>query len=132
MSADAARSAMTALIRGSAVRRASHDLRLAGLDHSPLFAELLAEEGYRPTQVDDVDIEPGERVPAFFLQDGIAHFGWVFWEVFFPGRMRRIYGSSHRNEKGDWAIIMGKGCTEIIYVNRALKESMDINRPSEF
>ncbi|MFH1574371.1 MAG: hypothetical protein ABIG68_10325 [Acidobacteriota bacterium] len=132
MSTDAARDALTALIRGSGVHRASHDLQLAGRDNSNLFAVLLAEEGYRPMQVDDVDIEPGERVPAFFLQDGIAHFGWVFWEVFFSGRMRKIYGSSHRNEKGDWAIIMGKGCTETIYVNAALKESMDINRPSEF
>jgi len=124
--------ALHQLIRGTGVRRASHELRYDGEDVTPHFLRALAEEGYGETGLDAVKIEPGERVPAFYIKNARAHFGWVFWEIFFPGRMRKIYGSTHRNEKGDWAIILGKGSKERIHTNPALQELMDPERPSEF
>lgn len=124
--------ALRQLIRGKRVRRASHDLVYDGEDATSQFLKVLAAEGYQETEINSIDIKPGERVPAFYIKDARAHFGWVFWEIFFPGRMRKIFGSVHKNQKGDWAIILGKGSREPLYTNLALKEHMDPERPSEF
>jgi hypothetical protein len=82
--------------------------------------------------VNEIEIDPGERVPAFFVDRSVAHFGWIFWEVFFPGRKRKIFGSAARDEKGDWAIVLGRGNREVVYANALLKESMDLEHPSQF
>ena len=126
------REALRSLIHGRGVRRASHSLLLDGTDTTPIFRETLIQEGFTPAIVDQVEICPGERIPAFFIDSGVAHFGWIFWEVFFPGRMRKIFGSITRNEKGDWAIVLGKGSRRPVYANATIKESMDLERPSEF
>lgn len=122
--------AMRNLIRGTGVRRGTHPLTLDGADVTTLFLELLCEEGFQLLAVEEIAIEPGQRVPAFYVEAGVAHFGWVFWEVFFPGRMRKIFGSAKRNAKGDWAIMLGR--KQKVYVNLSLREVMDLDRPSEF
>lgn len=73
-------------------------------------------------------IEPGERVPAFCIMDGKAHFGWVFWEVFSSDRKRKLFGSCMKNTKGDWAIMLAR--TAMVYACVDRKELMDIDRPS--
>jgi hypothetical protein len=122
--------ALLNLIRGSGVRRGSHQLLLDETDVTPLFIELLLEEKFELARIEEIAIESGERVPAFYLEKGTAHFGWVFWEAFVPGRMRKIFGSVHRNEKGDWTIILGR--KQQVYANLILKEAMDLDHPSEF
>jgi hypothetical protein len=122
--------ALLNLIRGNGVRRGSHQLLLDETDATPLFIELLLEEKFELARIEEIAIEPGERVPAFYLEKGTAHFGWVFWEAFFPGRMRKIFGSVHRNEKGDWTIMLGR--KQQVYANLILKEAMDLDHPSEF
>ena len=122
--------ALLNLIRGSEVRRGSHQLLLDETDATSLFIELLLEEKFELARIEEIAIEPGERVPAFYLEKGTAHFGWVFWEAFFPGRMRKIFGSVHRNEKGDWTIMLGR--KQQVYANLILKEAMDLDHPSEF
>jgi hypothetical protein len=122
--------ALRNLIRGSGVRRGSHQLLLDETDATSLFIELLLEEKFELARIEEIAIEPGERVPAFYLEKGSAHFGWVFWEAFFPGRMRKIFGSVHRNEKGDWTIMLGR--KQQVYANLILKEAMDLDHPSEF
>jgi hypothetical protein len=99
-------------------------------DATSLFIELLLEERFAPARIQEIAIEPGERVPAFYLENGTAHFGWVFWEAFFPGRMRKIFGSVHRNDKGDWTIILGR--KQQVFANLFLKEAIDLHHPSEF
>ena len=124
--------ALRNLILGTGVRRGSHELFVDGTDATSSFRQLLLDEGFQPSVVNEIDIQPGERVPAFYIEGRIAHFGWVFWEAFFPGRMRKIFGSVNRNEQGDWAIILGRGNKQTIYVNRNLREQIDLERPSEF
>jgi hypothetical protein len=122
--------ALLNLIRGTGVRRGSHQLLLDETDATSLFIELLLEDKFELLRIEEITIEPGERVPAFYLEKGTAHFGWVFWEAFFPGRMRKIFGSVHRNEKGDWTIVLGR--KQQVYANLLLKEEMDLQNPSEF
>jgi len=124
--------ALRSLILGLGVRRGSHDLRVEGEDTTAVFTELLQEEGFLPVILDEVKVQPGERVPAFLVEGFTAHFGWIFWEKFFPKRMRKIYGSVNHNEKGDWSIILGRGSKHKVYANPLLKESMDLEFPSSF
>ena len=67
-------------------------------------------------------------MPAFHLDGSTCHFGWVFWEVFQPGRQRKIFGSVEKNLKGDWAVVLGRSAR--IHANAAGREPMDIDRPS--
>ncbi len=120
--------ALRDLIHGDGVRRASHDLNHDGADLSPLFRKMLESEGYVPTAVEDVPVEVGERVPAFSIEKGMAHFGWIFWEVFTPDRKRKVFGSEVRNDKGDWAIILARRAS--VYACPSRKEFMDVERPS--
>ncbi len=121
-------SALRDLIRGDGVRRATHDLRIDGQDVSEIFRRLLESEGYVETRIDDVNIRPGERVPAFHIAAGQAQFGWVFWEVFSPDRQRKIFGSVVKNDKGDWATMLGR--TALVYACLSRKQDMDVDQPS--
>ncbi len=132
MSSKEVHEAFQALIHGRGVRRGSHALLLEGRDTTPLFVEALIREGFQPVRVEEIQIAPGERVPAFFVDQRIAHFGWIFWELFSPGRKRKIFGSTCKSEKGDWAIILGRGSRQVVYANPSLREPMDVEHPSEF
>ncbi len=120
--------AITDLIRGDGVRRATHELKIDSKDISSLFLRLLEREGYIRTAVEDIPIRVGERVPAFHVADGVAHFGWVFWEVFSPDRKRKLFGSHLKNTKGDWEIILARRAEVYACIKR--KESMDVDQPS--
>ncbi len=96
------------------------------------FVESLRAHGYRSTTVGGVEISPGERVPAFYIQDNTAWFGWVFWEKFSQLKLRKLFGSVVRNEKGDWAVQIPAQRGSVIYANPALKTEMDIDNPSGF
>lgn len=124
------RSALREIIEGKTVKRARHDLRIGTSDASSLFLELLRELRYFPTTVGGVTIGPGERVPAFLVEKGIAHFGWIFWEKFTDRKLRKLFGSVVKNQKGDWAIQIAEGKPTILYANSEARIEMDIDQPS--
>jgi hypothetical protein len=37
----------------------------------------LLEEKFELVRIEEIAIAPGERVPAFYLESRMAHFGWV-------------------------------------------------------
>ena len=123
-------SAFRDLAAGRGVKRGHHGLRIDGEHHSGLFLEALQLEGFEPLLVREVDVARGERVPAFLVREGHADFGWVFWEKFTAERWRKLFGSVVRNAKGDWAIQLGTGSLEAVYVNVALRMPVDPDRPS--
>jgi hypothetical protein len=118
------------LAAGRGVKRGRHDLHVDGEDLSGLFLEALRLEGFEPARVRDVDVSPGERVPAFLVRDGRADFGWVFWEKFTEERSRKLFGSVVRNPKGDWEVQLGTGSREPVHVQPAGRMTTDPNRPS--
>jgi hypothetical protein len=120
------------IIDGRIVKRAQHNLMWGRKDCTLEFLEVLAEKGYVPMLVRNVAVEPGERVPAFFVEGAMAYFGWVFWEKFSQLKLRKLFGSIVRNAKGDWAIQVPEKRTTVLYVNTALKSEMDIDNPSGF
>lgn len=82
--------------------------------------------------VASIDVEPGHRVPAFYVENTVAYFGWVFWEKFWENRMRKLWGSVVRNARGDWKIQITPQKETTIYANASVRYEMDLDRPSDF
>ena len=120
------------IIDGKIVKRAKHELMWEGRDVSLEFIDVLIEHGYIATTVEKIEIQPGERVPVFYLDKGVAYFGWVFWEKFSQLKLRKLFGSVVRNSAGDWAIQISAKRNTVIYANSVLKTEMDIENPSGF
>ena len=119
------------IIDGKTVKRSKHELIFAGIDVSNVFIEELDKKDYRPADVAGIQCEQGKRVPAFIIEDSNAYFGWVFWEKFSERRIRKLFGSVVKNEKGDWAIQVPDGSRRTVYANTALTIEMDIDHPFE-
>jgi hypothetical protein len=126
------RSAIRSIIEGKDVKRIKHELTYEGGDVSQIFIEELQRSGYSPATVEQVNAQPGERVPAFLIQGATAYFGWVFWEQFTSWKLRKLWGSVLKNTKGDWEIQIPATRPTTIYVNESLKIEMDIDHPPEF
>ena len=119
------------IITGTGVHRSKHELTLDGKDVTFQFVAALKRHGYFPATVGEVEVQPGERVPAFFIKESTAYFGWVFWEKFTQWKLRKLWGSIVRNAKGDWAIQIPPNKPTVIYANGDLKIEMDIEHPGE-
>jgi len=126
------RVAFSEIIEGKTVKRVRHELRYDGNDLTSLFVEELERLGYQPTTVEKLSVEPGERVPAFYLEGQTAHFGWIFWEQFTSWKLRKLWGSVVKNKRGDWALQIPTGRPIRVYANESLKLEMDIDHPPEF
>jgi hypothetical protein len=120
------------IIEGKTVKRSKHELAWNGRDVTLDFVEALIANGYSLTTVAQVAISPGERVPAFYVDQGVAYFGWVFWEKFSQLKLRKLFGSVVRNQSGDWAIQISDKRNSVVYANASLKSEMDIDSPSGF
>ena len=126
------RGAFADIIDGRTVKRSKHELSFEGKDYAEYFIQELGHRGYMPGTVGQLDVQPGERVPAFYLNDGIAYFGWVFWEQFTGWKLRKLWGSVIKNALGDWEIQIPATRKTIIYANPSHKLEMDIDHPPEF
>ena len=120
------------IIEGKTVKLSNHELVWEGRDVSLDFVEVLKSRGYAITTVGSVEVQPGERVPAFFVEDGTAYFGWIFWEKFSQLKLRKLFGSVVRNRFGDWAIQISAKRNSVLYANVNLRSEMDIENPSGF
>lgn len=116
-------------ITGTGAERTRLDLTLNGQDLTSQFLIELQHLRFLPMSVGDIDVKPGERVPAFLVQDRTAYFGWVFWEKFTEKKQRKLWGSVVRNKKGDWAIQIPPTKPTVLYANSAEKYTMDIEHP---
>ncbi len=128
----ALRQALREIVEGKNVKRGTHDLRWGQRNLVTSFRDILQESGYRGTTVKQAPVQPGERIPAFYLHGHTAHFGWIFWEKFTNRRMRKLFGSAARNAKGDWAIQISASRDDTVFANPTLRCDMDIDRPTSW
>lgn len=96
-------------------------------DLRDMFIKKLEESNFTAKKVKDVEVEPGFRVPAFYLKNREAIFGWVFWEIFTETKKRKLFGSALKNQRGDWEIQITEDRDEIIYVNESNKIEIDLS-----
>ncbi len=125
------REALDDIILGRTVKRARHELIHDGIDLTDYFIKSLLRHGFNPSTVGEITVQPGERLPAFYLEGSTAYFGWVFWEKFSQLRLRKLFGTVVRNTKGDWFIQLPSNSPAIIYVNTSTIFEMDIDCPFE-
>jgi hypothetical protein len=126
------RDAFSEIIRGAHVKREVHELVYEGSDLTSVFVDELAIHGYLPLLLEELQVSPGERIPAFVIQGRTAYFGWVFWEQFTSWKLRKLFGSVVRNARGDWRIQVPDGSRSIVYAHPGLKIEMDIDHPGEW
>ncbi len=120
--------ALDDLIQGRGVARGRHGLTHGGRDVSAEFRERLAANGFAPLTVRDAAIEAGQRIPAFFLHDGLADFGWIRWEIFTPRSRRKLFASEHRrSDNQEWAVQINLGSTETVWADPSRVERHDVD-----
>ena len=119
--------ALDDLILGRGVARGRHSLRHRDRLVRDEFLERLAANGFRPMTVRETPIEPGEKIPGFFLHDEIVDFGWFRWEIFTPESRRKLFASEHRRlDNNEWDVQLNLASTETIWARPESKEKHDV------
>jgi hypothetical protein len=121
-------SALDDLILGRGVARGRHSMRHQGKLVRPEMEERLAANGFRPMSVREAPIEAGEKIPAFYLHDETADFGWIRWEIFTPRSRRKLFASEYRRPDNDeWAVQLNLSSPETVWASPERKERHDVD-----
>ena len=119
--------ALDDLILGRGVARGRHSLVYQGRPVREEFLSRLAANGFEPMTVRAAPIEAGERIPAFYLHDDTADFGYLRWEIFTPRSRRKLFQSEYRRpDNQEWAVQLNLASTETVWACPALKEKHDV------
>ena len=114
------------IILGRGVKRSIHYLEYGEKIYTKLFIERLQFYKFRPLLIHNIDIHVGWRAPGFFISGKQAVFGYVFWEVFSDDKKRKIFGSTAKNEKGDWKYIFSENSQAVIFTNLSKQKEVDL------
>src|SRR5262245_37740136 len=120
--------ALDDLILGRGVARGRHSLRWKGRLVAAELEERLGANGFAPATVRETNIEPGEKVPGFYLHDELADFGYVRWEIFTPRSRRKLFASEHRrSDNQEWSVQLNLSSPEKVWTSPARKERHDVD-----
>jgi hypothetical protein len=120
--------ALDDLILGRGVARGRHELTHRGRPVKEEFLERLQAHGFRPMTVREAAIEPGEKIPAFYVHGDSADFGYVRWEIFTPKSRRKLFASEHRRPDNDeWDIQLSLSSPEKVWASPERREKHDID-----
>jgi hypothetical protein len=103
------------------------ELLYEGKDLVEIFVKKLIDLNFQPKKVNEVNVEIGFRLPAFYIKDKTAYFGWVFWEIFTEMKKRKLFGSAIKNQRGDWEIEITDKSDEVIFVNESKSIEIDLS-----
>ena len=120
--------ALDDLILGRGVARGRHELRHRDRPVRDEFLERLRANDFRPLTVREAEIEPGEKIPAFYLHDDDAvDFGWIRWEIFTPKSRRKLFASERRRTDNDeWAVQLNLSSPETVWASPERREKHDV------
>ncbi len=119
--------ALDDLILGRGVARGRHSMRYLGRIVRGEMEERLAANGFRPMTVREAEIQPGERIPAFYIHGDAADFGYIRWEIFTPRSRRKLFHSEYRRPDNDeWDIQLNLSSPERVWASPDRKERHDV------
>lgn len=120
--------ALDDLILGRGVARGRHELRHRDRPVRDELLERLRANDFRPLTVREAEIEPGEKIPAFYLHDDDAvDFGWIRWEIFTPKSRRKLFASERRRTDNDeWAVQLNLSSPETVWASPERREKHDV------
>ncbi|MEO8432181.1 MAG: hypothetical protein ABI592_11780 [Acidobacteriota bacterium] len=120
--------ALDDLILGRGVARGRHSMRYQGRLVRKELEERLAANSFREMTVRDAPIEAGQKLPAFYLHDETADFGWIRWEIFTPRSRRKLFASEHRRPDNDeWAVQLNLASPELVWSSPERRENHDVD-----
>ena len=120
--------ALDDLVLGRGVARGRHSLRWKGRIVARELEERLAANGFSPTTVRDSPIEPGEKIPAFYLHGDTADFGYIRWEIFTPRSRRKLFASEYRRpDTQEWDVQLNLASPETVWADVSRKERHDVD-----
>jgi hypothetical protein len=122
--------ALDDLILGRGVARGRHSLRWKGRLVGAELEERLAANGFSKTTVREAAIEPGEKIPAFYLDAAreTADFGYIRWEIFTPRSRRKLFASEYRRpDNQEWAVQLNLASPEMVWAKPEAREKHDVD-----
>jgi hypothetical protein len=120
--------ALDDLILGRGVARGRHSMRHGGRLVRPELEERLLANGFRPMTVREAEIEAGEKIPAFYLHDETADFGYIRWEIFTPRSRRKLFASEYRRpDNSEWAVQINLSSPEKVWGSPERRERHDVD-----
>lgn len=119
--------ALDDLILGRGVDRGRHSLWHQGQLVRRELLERLESNGFQPMTVRQAPIQPGEKIPAFYLHDAVADFGYIRWEIFTPRSRRKLFASEYRRPDNlEWDIQLPLSSLKKVWACPARKEKHDV------
>jgi hypothetical protein len=77
--------------------------------------------------VREAPIEAGEKIPAFYIHDDVADFGWFRWEIFTPKSRRKLFASERRRaDNSEWAVQLNLSSAETAWGSTERRERHDV------
>lgn len=120
-------SALDDLILGRGVARGRHSLVHRGRPVREEFEKRLRANGFHPMTVREAEIEPGEKIPGFYLHGETADFGYFRWEIFTPRSRRKLFASEYRRpDNREWAVQLNLSSPETVWACPERKERHDV------
>jgi hypothetical protein len=120
--------ALDDLVLGRGVARGRHTLVYRGRPVAAEFERRLAANGFVPMTVREAPVRAGERMPAFYLHEDIADFGYVRWEIFTPRSRRKLFASEYRRpDNQEWAVQLNLSSPERVWADPARIEKHDVH-----
>jgi len=120
-------SALDDLILGRGVGRGRHSLVHRGRPVREEFEKRLRANGFRPMTVREAEIEPGEKIPGFYLHGETVDFGYFRWEIFTPRSRRKLFASEYRRpDNREWAVQLNLSSPETVWACPERKERHDV------
>ena len=111
-------------ILGRSKKRTIHNLRYGKYLMSEPFVDRLRMFQFQPLQLKSIKVEIGKRIPAFYLKDEYAIFGYVFLNTGSGDHMRVIFGSASKNEIGQSKYIIDGKQDTIVFINSNRQEDI--------
>lgn len=111
--------ALSDLIDGISVKRTKFHLIQNQTDLTELFKKLLSRKFYNPSTLQQIKLESGFRLQAFFIDEkaSYSYFGWIIWEKFHYQNERKIWISEGKEINGDWSLYFEEKDNQIFWVN---------------
>jgi hypothetical protein len=122
--------ALDDLILGRGVARGRHSLRWKGRLVTNELEERLAANGFAKMTVRAAPIEPGEKIPAFYLDANgeTVDFGYIRWEIFTPRSRRKLFASEYRRpDNQEWAVQLNLASPETVWAKPEAREKHDVD-----
>lgn len=111
-------------ILGKNIKRTKHHLLYDGYLMLKPFIDRLCTYKYQPVQLKSIQVEMGKRIPAFYLKEDYAIFGYVFLATDSGDNTQTIFGSAERDEKGQSKYIVRGTQDTIVFVNLNQREDI--------